>query len=129
MNFSKTYCFYLLSLILLISCSKEEKSGTHNSDNIQGSWNLVSVSCECEPVFLNPGEQVWTFDLESNNLIVQNEVTEDLHTILESGQYPIVVTENAILLNEISYDYYFQNNSLFLADHPELDGPLIEFIP
>ena len=110
----------------MISCNNDDENGITNELN--GEWNLVYVSCECEPVDLEIGEHIWTFDLSENKLYVINNVTEQLHTILETGTYNLSVTDNTVTIQTITYDYYFENEKLYLADHPESDGPLIEFV-
>lgn len=89
---------------------------------------MVYVSCECEPVDLEIGEHIWTFGLSENKLYVINNVTEQLHTILETGIYDISVTDNKVTIQTVEYDYYFENEKLYLADHTESDSPLIEFV-
>ncbi|MDH7447111.1 hypothetical protein [Aquimarina sp. 2201CG14-23] len=122
----KKIILFLMFIAPLFSCDKSDDP--NEQDVLNGKWNLVYVSCECQPVDLEVGEHIWTFDLSQNKLNVQNNVTEQLHTILETGSYEINVTQNKINILATEYDYYFENNKLYLADHPESDGPLIEFV-
>ena len=118
----------ILSVVgILISCNN---NGDDNeiTNPLNGEWNLVYVSCECEPVDLEVGDNIWTFDISESKLNVINNVTEQLHTILETGSYDIIVTDNKVTIQTVEYDYYLENEKLYLADHPESDGPLIEFI-
>ncbi|MGD1844984.1 MAG: hypothetical protein ACFB10_06275 [Salibacteraceae bacterium] len=88
---------------------------------------MMDVTCECRPVFLQRGDQVWTFDVETNQLHVRNNSPQPENSILASGTYPIAVGSQSVTIETVEYDYYFTNGRLFLSDHPEVDGPLIEF--
>jgi len=123
---TKKILLRLFILIGMISCNNTDENEITNKLN--GKWNLVNVSCECQPVDLETGEHIWTFDLSKNKLYVINNVAEQLHTIFDTGTYNITVTGNKVTILAITYDYYFKNEKLFLADHPESDGPLIKFV-
>lgn len=125
MKIKKEIAFIVL-LGLFTFCSKNNKDSI-NSD-LNGKWNLVQVTCFCEPINLEIGEQIWTFNLSDNELIVENNVTEPLHTIFETGNYEINIEVDKITILSVEYDYYFENGKLYLSDNPEVDGPLIEFI-
>lgn len=114
--------------ILCISSSCTEDEPILNAEMIEGSWNLISVSCECQPVDLESGEHIWNFDVVIDKLIVTNNVSAELHTILATGNYDIAVTETHVALQGVDYDYYFEDGNLFLSNHPESDGPLIKFV-
>ncbi|MEQ8707079.1 MAG: hypothetical protein RIC19_24315 [Phaeodactylibacter sp.] len=120
--------FLLLALITIFASCNKDDDGKPSTTELGGEWNLVSVTCLCEPVSLEVGEHIWDFDLSENQLNVINNVAEQLHTILPTGSYPIIVTDSTVELQGIAYDYYFENERLFLADMPEVDGPLIEFV-
>ena len=112
---------------ILFSCNKNDDNNEVTNE-LNGQWNLIYVSCLCEPVDLETGEHIWNFDIDNNELNVVNNVTESLHTILETGTYNISVTTNKVTIQTIEYDYYFENGELYLADNPESDGPLIAFV-
>lgn len=122
----KKLIFVFILSGILCSCSDSNENDAI-SDELNGEWNLISVSCLCEPVQLESGQHIWNFDLDNNELNVVNNVTEPLHTILETGTYVITVTDNKVTVQNIEYDYYFENGKLYLADNPESDGPLIKF--
>ncbi len=122
----KKLIFLFIVSGILFSCNEsDDNNGVTNELN--GQWNLVSVSCLCEPIDLETGEHLWNFDIDNSELNVLNNVTESLHTILDTGTYDITVTNNKIVIQTVEYDYYFENGELYLADNPELDGPLITF--
>ncbi len=119
--------FILLILFANItSCTKSEDSTDINK--LEGKWNLIKVTCECPTLNLDIGNQIWTFRLQQNNLNVVNNLNTQMHTIKESGNYPITITDNNVTISSIEYKYYFMNEKLYLADHPDSDGPLLEFI-
>lgn len=98
------------------------------TNELNGQWNLIAVSCLCEPVNLTKGEILWNFDIVTSKLTVVNNVTESLQTILKTGTYDITVTNDKVTIQTVEYDYYFENGKLYLADDPASDGPLIEFL-
>ncbi|MGB3606547.1 MAG: hypothetical protein WA775_07430 [Psychroserpens sp.] len=112
---------------ILFSCN-ESDDNNEVTNELDGQWNLVSVSCFCEPINLENGEHLWSFDINNSELIVVNNVTEPLHTLLETGTYDITVVNNNVTIQSVEYDYYFENGKLYLADNPESDGPLITFV-
>jgi hypothetical protein len=123
----KKLIFLFIVSGILFSCNKNDDNNEVTNE-LNGQWNLISVSCLCEPVDLETGEHIWNFDIDNNELNVVNNVTESLHTILETGTYNISVTTNKVTIQTIEYDYYFENGELYLADNPESDGPLITFV-
>lgn len=118
------------SILFIFSC-KKDNNNTESLVNkgINGKWNLINVSCECQPVNLEKGEQVWYIDSIDQKITVNNYVIKEMHTILESGEYPILLdyTKGTVKLNDVNYIYWIENEILYIADHPWSDGPLIRF--
>ena len=115
----------IVGIAAFSSCSDDnDVSKTHD---LTGKWNLINVTCECAPVDFEIGEHVWAFDLAKEKLTVENVVDEPLQ-ILETGFYDIEVSNSKITILTVAYDYYFEDDKLFLADRPEVDGPLMEFV-
>ena len=109
---------------MLASCNDDEMLGS----NLDGTWNLVNVTCECFPANLVEGEHLWTFNTKYQQVTVENLVEKDLQ-ILASGTYSIVLTEAKVeIVGERTFDYRFEDETLFLSDLPESDGPLMEFV-
>lgn len=121
----------IMVLINSVSCDKDNEDLNSLIDKgLNGKWNLISVSCECEPVNLVKGQQIWFIDTFKNKLTVENYVTEDLHTIFESGEYSISINhpDSEIEILSTDYSFWFNYEDLFLGDRPEVDGPLIKFV-
>lgn len=118
----------LLAIFGMLSSCNGNDDTVEINDELNGIWNLISVTCFCDPVNLETGQHIWEFDMNANKLHVTNNVTEDLHTILETGVYDISATSHTVTIQNIQYEYYFDNEKLFLADDPASDGPIIEFI-
>ncbi|GAB5399691.1 MAG: hypothetical protein Aureis2KO_12760 [Aureisphaera sp.] len=115
----------LVLLAALYSCSDDDEGkDTHLLD---GTWNLISVVCECAPANFEIGTHVWAINTSNNRINVVNTIDEDLQ-ILENGNYGFSLNDSTIMIQSVTYDYYFEDGKLFLADHPEVDGPLIEFV-
>ncbi|MDO5978174.1 hypothetical protein [Flavivirga spongiicola] len=112
----------LFALIGFISsCSSD-----NNTDSLNGIWHLIDVTCECAPVDFQKGEHIWNFNLSSNQVSVVNNPDEPLQ-ILDTGSHNFSLKKGKITILSVEYDYYFKNGNLFLSDHPEVDGPLMEF--
>jgi len=64
--------FFIVLLItsVFVACNNET---TDPASELAGEWNLISISCFCSPVTLNPGESIWTFDTANDQLNVQRE--------------------------------------------------------
>ena len=124
--------FLLLALVGLtfLSCKDKEEDPIITTNELDGTWNLISVSCLCEPVLLESGEHQWTFNVSDNSLDVVSNVSEELHTIPDAGSYTIDVNTETqkLIFQDIEYDYAIENDKLFVSDDPEADGPMIEFI-
>ncbi len=116
----------LFALIGFISSCSNDDDNTNQEDTLNGNWHLIDVTCECEPVDFQKGEHIWSFDLSNNKLSVVNNPDETLQ-ILNTGNYTFSLKEKKITILTVEYDYYFKNGNLFLSDHPEIDGPLMEF--
>jgi hypothetical protein len=123
----KRIIFLFILSGILFSCNESDGNNEINNE-LNGDWNLVYVSCLCEPIDLETGEHIWNFDINNSELNVVNNVTESLHTILETGTYDITVANDKVTIQTVEYDYYFENGKLYLADNPESDGPLITLI-
>jgi hypothetical protein len=118
----------LLAIVgFLFSCNKSDDTNQITNE-LNGDWNLISVRCFCEPINLETGEHIWEFNLTENELNVTNNVSAGLHTILETGTYDIIVIDSKITILNVEYDFYFENEKLYLTNQPESDGPIIEFI-
>lgn len=98
-----------------------------DDDKINGKWNLIDVTCECEPVDFRVGDHIWQFDINNNALEVDNKIDQNLQ-ILETGSYDVAISEAVITILSVEYSYHFEDGSLFLGDHPEADGPLLKFV-
>ncbi|AUP80201.1 hypothetical protein [Flavivirga eckloniae] len=108
---------------IIYSCSDDDKP---IQNELNGTWHLIDVTCECKPVDFQIGEHVWSFNLENNKITVVNNPSENLE-ILSSGNYDFSLSEGKITILSVEYDYYFKDGYLFLSDHPEVDGPLMKF--
>ncbi len=121
----ETLTLILALLTILFSCNTNDDDEI--IDTLEGKWNLVDVTCACAPVDFEKGDHIWTFDLSEKKLTVVNNKDENLQ-VLETGSYDFILNNNKITILTVEYDYYFKEAKLYLADRPEADGPLIEFL-
>lgn len=118
----KKWILLIFIFTISLACSNDDAA----NDPMNGIWNLVTVSCECEIPIFEKGTHVWDFDLSTNQLTVVNTIEEDLQ-ILDTGMYSFSRSGSTITIQNVTYDYYFQDAKLYLGDAPEIDGPLLQF--
>ncbi len=122
---------FLLSLTLIAltySCDKDENNDCSPSQShaLDGEWHLINVSCECLPVELELGENIWTMDVAAGTLTVEDNTTEDYPAVPESGNYELIVTSDSLYYElPYGYTYYFEGGDLYLDQQSESDGPLV----
>ena len=118
----------MLALTSLLACDKDELSSLENK-GLNGKWNLISVSCECEPVNLEKGQLIWYINTVQSKLTVVNHLTDDVNG-MESGEYNITINQedSRIEILSIDYEYWFEDSDLIIADKPWVDGPLIRLV-
>ena len=114
----------IVAVTVLYACSEDNETSSHR---LSGKWNLINVTCECAPIDFEMGDHVWTFNIFSKKVTVENTIDEPLQ-ILETGTYDLEVNSAKITILSVTYDYFFDGDKLFLADRPEVDGPLMEFV-
>jgi len=123
----------VLSSFALVSCEPDENLSpdpiTSAITSFDGVWSLDNITCECAPTILNMGDDVWTFDSETNTLSIENNVSSIYPNLDSTGVRNITYTEDSVFFDGFGYHYYIEDECLLLADSPELDGPLMKFIP
>lgn len=126
-----TLIFTLLLAMTWMACDDDTTPVPHDLD---GDWYLISVVCLCEPVSLNGGDSVWTFDVANNQMVVQNNVPLQ-GTMVPADNYTIDVDDanGTITFSDISgmpCNYYFENNNetLYIGCQVAVDGPLYMLI-
>jgi hypothetical protein len=122
----KRLFFIPFLFVCFFACDSDDSQ----SNDLSGSWNLMSFQC-ClfEPESFNQGDIIWSFN--SNNTLDVTINTE----LIENSQLPIQenssvsysLTSNTVTLESIEYDYFFEDGLLYLTDDPEVDGPIIIF--
>lgn len=107
---------FLIALYFLVfsvtSCQKDEDT---NTDNIDGSWNLVNVSGGFSGIDkdYNKGVIVWKFSTENNILTVANSLDSDGNfSSLASGTYSF-----SIIMKD--------SNSYLVVDSNEMGGMIL----
>lgn len=125
----KIALFMLLSLCIVWTSCDDDTTTTHELD---GEWNLVSISCLCPLVNLDLGESLWTFDVAGGNINVVNNVPVESY-MLASGDHPITVDDAANTLTalfDITCHYYLSNDgqTLNLGCEEVVDGPYYTLI-
>ncbi len=130
----KKLLFVALTTVLFFSACKIEEEVPHE---LNQTWNLMSIVCECSPFTLEKGDYTFTFDTGESSVEIVNNIPEDNdgHPWLwETGSYEMVWDESAGTIQiltppteewDIVYDYSIEDGILFISDQPELDGPLM----
>ena len=114
----------LLAVCILYSlCS----CGDDFAQQLDGSWDLVDVSCECEVLVLADNDHVWQFDSENSQVTIYNKLSVDHPAIISSGTYDINILENVVTIESIDYLSRFENEQLILDSGSSFDNPLLVF--
>ncbi|MBZ9629757.1 hypothetical protein LB465_03115 [Salegentibacter sp. LM13S] len=130
MKIKFTKLIILVTLFISFSCSTDDK--IKEGDLLNGSWNLSALYGQIPgSEEFSPGEVVWTFSEESNELIVVNNIEQRLSS-LESGTYSYEVLENGesqilYVQEEKIGSIKLQSNLLQIDTGQASDGVLIEF--
>jgi hypothetical protein len=134
---SKSLIFILfLSLVTIACCSKNDDE-IREDETLYGIWNLSRSSGGLSGYEkFSPGEVVWTFNEEDNNLVVENNFEGDefqvRFTVLSDGTYDYEVMESGdyqILFvdGEKLGSLHLEPGILRIDGGQALDGPLYEF--
>ena len=134
---SKSLVFMLLlSLATFTSCDKDDDN-IREEETLYGTWNLSRVSggLSFNEEF-SPGEVVWTFKEEDNELVVENSFEgdefEESFTGFSSGSYDYEVKESGgfqilYVEGEKLGSLHLEFGILQVDAGQALDGPLYEF--
>ena len=120
---------------LVFACSDDESNQT---ETLNGIWNLKNVSGGLAGINIdyNQGDVKWSFNLENNTLIVENNIIttgpEDIYAGLESGTYNIEITQSGeiqtLFINNTERGVLILlNDNLKIDDGLYADGFITEF--
>ena len=91
--------------VFIFSCSNEPVNiESLNEPNIE-IWNMFRQEGMSVNVWPNPGEVIWTFDLDTNVLTIENSNTEVFY---QSGDYSFTKTFDALTIDFVSYERTFE---------------------
>ena len=131
----KKLLYIFLGLSLMFGCSDDESNQT---ETLNGIWNLKNVSGGLAGINIdyNQGDVKWSFNLENNTLIVENNIIttgpEDIYAGLESGTYNIEITQSGeiqtLFINNTERGVLILlNDNLKIDDGLYADGFITEF--
>ncbi|HIG90007.1 MAG TPA: hypothetical protein EYQ45_03385 [Flavobacteriaceae bacterium] len=131
----KKLLYIFLGLSLMFGCSDDESNQT---ETLNGIWNLKNVSGGLAGINIdyNQGDVKWSFNLENNTLIVENNIIttgpEDIYAGLESGTYNIEITQSGeiqtLFINNTERGVLILlNDNLKIDDGLTADGFITEF--
>jgi hypothetical protein len=117
---------------MLAACEKEDAAvcgfGTEVHP-LDGEWHLISVTCECPTVLLEPGDNIWAINVAAGTLEVEDNTTGDLPAVPESGSYSLIVSGDSLFYQlPYGYRYSIEDGDLILDQESEVDGPLVRLI-
>lgn len=118
----------LVILIALVFAGCSKKENELDNHPLNGEWTVVDYECLCNPAALNPGDHNWSFDIANNKLAIENIKEEHKGILHESGNYEISLSDGRISFNKIGYNYYFEEDKLYLDSGIAWDSPLLELI-
>tara|TARA_B100001105_G_scaffold241774_1_gene221423 strand:+ start:641 stop:1042 length:402 start_codon:yes stop_codon:yes gene_type:complete len=130
----KKLLYIFLGLSLMFGCSDDESNQT---ETLNGIWNLKNVSGGLAGINIdyNQGDVKWSFNLENNTLIVENNIIttgpEDIYAGLESGTYNIEITQSGeiqtLFINNTERGVLILLNDNLKIDEGFADGFITEF--
>jgi hypothetical protein len=130
----KKLLFLLVFIPLVFACSDDESNQT---ETLNGIWNLKNVSGGLAGINIdyNQGDVKWSFNLENNTLIVENNIIttgpEDIYAGLESGTYNIEITQSGeiqtLFINNTERGVLILLNDNLKIDDRFADGFITEF--
>lgn len=123
-------------VVLFTNCKSKDDS--IQIEDLNGIWNLKNVSGGLQGINIDyaRGEVKWNFILESNTLIVENNIVStgpaDIYAGLDSGTYTIEIEQDGetstLFINDVKRGVIiFLNDNLILDDGLDTDGFLTEF--
>lgn len=124
-----TFLFCLLFITSIVSCDNDNETS-----NIEGpiiaKWSLTKFEPGYSPIenFSN-SEVIWEFK-NNGTLIVSVDPSISSKPILEPGEYSYLISENKITINNLDYDYLYENsnNKLIIHNDPASDGFRLSFV-
>jgi len=117
----------ILLVTLFAACSSDDNNEVF--EELNGEWKMtLYVAFLPELPVINDGDITWTFNVSSSELTIVNAIETEYPYILPSGTYDIVLTSNTVKILTITYDYLIDEGILIVKDHPEVDGPIMNFI-
>lgn len=118
----------LMISTIIISCSNDDSPQIN--PELNKTWEMKSyIAHIIELPEINSGDILWTIDVPNKKLTIINNIEEQYLYIRHSGIYDIEINHNTIKISGITYDYSIENGELIVSNNPELDGPIMTFIP
>ena len=117
-----------MSAGLFIGCSDDDNGV---NQKVHGDWNMETYAAYMPELSqLEEGDVIWSIDLPTNTLYVENHVDEEYPVLLDSGTYELKLAGNLLTIYnyEEGYDrelkYRFEGDKLRLleADPNIADG-------
>ncbi len=109
----------LLTVVLMVSCAKDNDVGLDEHKGLEGNWTLMNVSCYCA-FGDNPDFSGHKIAFEGNNLSVENL---EENQFLTNAEGTFTLKGNVITLkNGQQYTYVVKQNILELTfvDEPNI---------
>ena len=119
------FFLFIICIGLFFSCTTDDNTTNVANHPIGGIWKMIDVSCECAPPNFQ-ADHIWNFNLTQNNVTVTNEQDETLQ-VFETGVYDFILATETITLQNLPYEYFFENDKLYIGYQYHSDGPLMMF--
>ena len=118
----------ILGIILTTSCSDDDDSN-QKTNELVSSWSLLSFN----PGFgqtenYNAGDIIWVINSDNSINVTLNVSTSNQLPLNENGNYSYnIVSNDSVNVENITYEYEVEGQTLKLLDNPSSDGIILTF--
>ena len=125
----KKIIVFALLFSSFIACKKDK---IHVNDPIIGSWNLVQIADMAGVQTAGQWGHTKSYSFHTDNtysMTLDAKVTSSNYTLRQA--YSTTYQKNVTFLsinNAADLTVYYNHDTLVIADHPELDGPIEYYV-
>lgn len=126
--------YYLILIILLISCKENTSNFQHEKNNLIGVWYVVkyiSLSDTLMYYEISGDDKIILKDDNSIDLIFRNEVDTSLkvtYSIVTKGEIELSLSRGNKVDSTFTQNYNFESNRLIFSDKDSLNAKKIELL-
>jgi hypothetical protein len=124
----------LMLLGLIIACSSNDDKNEPINEGLEGKWEMTSYTAFMPSLpEISENDIEWTFNAETQELKVINNLESEYPYIMKSGVYDLKILNDKIIFvikkDTMNYKIIDNNLSIDTNTDPRIskDGPIMEF--